>query len=417
MAIGIIPDPKISQAKQLYGEGQKNNASGSTDSPSSPNSDCQQIAKIAQLAKDSLAGLKKSSLSNYPFSTGTRNKQAIPFSQFFEIHGAAFPFEIAFQANRALGQTIKEQGYAHLPDVQAFLAQELDAAYRLLKDPNNHDLWQRFCSTHLVSMIRARNVEWLDSERGQFRDMIFAKAQVAKDEGDPDRQSQFSCTAACAWAIIVQSALLNDRLMLDMKETAASQHCEPFCTQEWVDYYLPCPSGTARNAFIEYVKKRWPIKVFALDPMNDEQNVADALSTRREMQLALAVAFKSGNMNGNTFGKFARRLEAEYETIDLNRTQIGFGHGENTFGWRFYPRFQTPPTRSNAYVLLREQIIGGQTKGSLLRQRRLEPGMRECTALVIMPSFVPHVTIETTTNWFGLANPKHKSSITRSICI
>ncbi len=345
---------------------------------------------------------------NLPYSTGTRNKQALPYSQFFEVYGAAFPFEIAFQANRALGQTIKEQGYAHLPDIQAYLAQELDAAYRLLKEPDNADLWVEFCKKELVTMIRTRNAVSLDSERTRFREMMRKKAGVSYAEGNTERQSQFSCTVACAWAIIVQSALLNDRMMLDMKETATQQHCEPFCTEEWVGYYLPCPRADERESFNRYVKQRWPIKVFALDPINDEQNLADSLSTRRETQLALAIAFKSSRINGSTFNKFARRLEAEYETIDLNRTQIGFGHGENTFGWRFYPRFQTPPTRSNATVLLRDQLIGGPNKNMLLRERRLEPGMRECTALVIMPSFVPQVAIETTTNWFGLANPKHK---------
>ena len=32
------------------------------------------------------------------------------------------------------------------------------------------------------------------------------------------------------------------------------------------------------------------------------------------------------------------------DTIALNRTQVGFSHGENTFGWQLYPRFQTPDT-------------------------------------------------------------------------
>jgi hypothetical protein len=346
--------------------------------------------------------------AHLPYSTGTRNKQAIPFSQFFEVHGAAFPFEIAFQAQRALGGTIKEQGYAHLPDVQAFLSQELDAAYRMLKEPKMVELWHSFCNQHVVFAIRSRNGVQLENYRTQFRERLWNLAGFDKEPKETDRQAQFTATAACAWAILVQSALLNDRLMLDMKETADQQHCAPFTASAWLDCYLPDPSPEARTAFNEYVKKRWPIKVFALDPINDEQNVADALSTRRELQLALAVAFKSGKMNGNSFGKFARRLEAEYEAIDLNRTQIAFGHGDNTFGWRFYPRFQTPPTRSNAVVLLRDQLIGGPNKSALLRERRLEPGMRECTALVIMPSFVPNVQIETTTNWFGLANPKHK---------
>lgn len=115
---------------------------------------------------------------NFPYSTGTRNKKAIPFSQFYEVHGAAFPFEIALQANRALGQTIKEQGYAHLPDVQAFLAQELDAAYRFLKEPANADLWNDFCTSSTVNAVRSRQVTVLEDIRTNFRQRVMQKAGI-----------------------------------------------------------------------------------------------------------------------------------------------------------------------------------------------------------------------------------------------
>jgi hypothetical protein len=78
------------------------------------------------------------------------------------------------------------------------------------------------------------------------------------------------------------------------------------------------------------------------------------------------------------------------------------------FGWRFYPRFQTPDTEGNAVVLARDLLVGGPNKNALLRQRRLEPGPRECVAVVLMPSFVPYAHLDVVGNWFGLANPKHK---------
>ncbi len=106
--------------------------------------------------------------------------------------------------------------------------------------------------------------------------------------------------------------------------------------------------------------------------------------------------------------RYARRLEEDMETITINRTQIGFSHGEDTFGWRFYPRFQTPDFESNASSIFRDQSIGGPNKKEEMHQQRLEPGMRECVAIVVMPSFVPYVTCETTANWFKLTNPKCK---------
>ena len=105
---------------------------------------------------------------------------------------------------------------------------------------------------------------------------------------------------------------------------------------------------------------------------------------------------------------YARRIEYDFATIDLNGTAVGFSHGDDTFGWRFYPRFQTPDIESNATVFIRDLLIGGPSRNDLLRQRRLEPGMRECVAIVIMPSFVPYATLNVSSNWFKLTNPKCK---------
>jgi hypothetical protein len=39
-------------------------------------------------------------------------------------------------------------------------------------------------------------------------------------------------------------------------------------------------------------------------------------------------------------------------------------------------------------------------------QRELESGLRECTAIVVMPSFVPYATFDVRTNWYKLTDPK-----------
>jgi hypothetical protein len=346
-----------------------------------------------------------------PFSTGTRGRQSIPYSQFVEIYGASFLIEVAFQAQNALGNKVAQQGYAHLPDVQSFLKSETDSAYRLLKNPACQHLWAKYCTPDLVRMVHTRSYNEIKVIRDQFRNELMILTQTPPKSGSDykvDERPEQTSTAALAWGLIVEAALLNDRLIMDIKETVSSRGATlPQCG-DWPDFYSPEASEEAKHLFNEYVKKRWPIHVFALDPEKDEQNIADSLSTRREFQFALSVAFAGGKMNWNQFNRYARRLEAEYQTIDLNRTQVGFANGNDVFGWRFYPRYQTPPNRSNAVVILRDQLIGGPNRSQLLRERRLEPGPRECVALVIMPSFVPGVNLEVTSNWFGLANPKHK---------
>ncbi len=345
------------------------------------------------------------------FSNGVSNKLGYPTSQIFDVLGEGFAFEIAFGAYRGLEDTIKRQKYAHLPDVQAYLREEATAAYQFLAEPGNQHLWTAYCTPQLVEAVRSRQLAKLEDMRDQFRCDVERISQTGEFRRKrPDNELiQHSKTAALAWAILVDSALLTDKLVKDMKETASSKGkpC-PNAADVWLPYYLPNPPPEARCAFNAYVKMRWPVYVFALDPNTQDQNIADALSTRRETQLALAVAFTNGQIGVNTLTRYARRLEAEYETVALNRTQVGFSHGENVFGWRFYPRFQTPDTESNLKVLLRDQLIGGPSKNALLRQRRLEPGPRECVAVVVMPSFVPYVTVDSVSNWFGLANPKHK---------
>ncbi len=171
-----------------------------------------------------------------------------------------------------------------------------------------------------------------------------------------------------------------------------------------------CPTrrNPEREAFNEYVRCRWPLHVFALDPELDQENVADSYSSRREMQLAMSLAFVSGKLSANNMFRYARRLEMDMETIALNNTMVGFSHGTETFGWRFYPRYQTPDTPSNLHACLQDLLCGGPNRKQLLRQRQLEPGIRECVAIVLMPSFVPYADLDASSNWFALDNPRRK---------
>ncbi len=154
-------------------------------------------------------------------------------------------------------------------------------------------------------------------------------------------------------------------------------------------FYGPNPPPEAREAFRNYVNCRWPIRIFALDPVSEQQNVQDEFARRRELQVAMALAFASGNrLNAQSLLRFTRRLEWDMATIALNRTAVGFSHGDNTFGWRFHSRYQTPPT-PRTFTTIAETLFGGPSENAELRQRKLEPGIRECVALAVMPSFVP----------------------------
>ncbi len=159
--------------------------------------------------------------------------------------------------------------------------------------------------------------------------------------------------------------------------------------------------------FAQYVSVRWPLRVFTIDPVVTEQNIADVSSIYRQMQLAVSLAFAGGEIGSAAAIQTLRMIQRDMATIDLNRTVVGFSHGQDTFGWRFYPRFQTAPVASNAQAFFRDMIIGGPTDKQLLRTKRIEPGMRECIAMITMPSFVSEVTIESHGHWFRLDKPNH----------
>jgi hypothetical protein len=140
------------------------------------------------------------------------------------------------------------------------------------------------------------------------------------------------------------------------------------------------------------------------------------LRLRRELQLALALAFTNGQIGADTLARYSRRFELDTETIALNRTVIGFSHGNDVFGWRFQPRFQSPDTEGNCKTLVRTLFTGGPTRDQILRDQRLEPGMRHCVAMILLPACLRYATFDVRTNWFRLTNPaKSELSMAKTV--
>ncbi len=321
----------------------------------------------------------------------TRRAQLpLPPTQVLEVYGEHFAKVVAEQLRMALRPNTANRDIVHLPDVESYLRTELVAAYELLSQPDganegrlveprgNPATWS-CCNAQLVDVIRRREKTKILAARNQFLETLAQNSQnkelkvkkaVKEDVDFPSGQT----AAALAWAIIVESALLTDRLVQDMRESAAAKGL-PIPPEGVVEFFGPQPSAEAREVFKQYVRGRWPIHVFALDPMTQDQNIGDEFSRRRELQLALALAFASGNVNAQTMSSFSRRLEWDMATIALNRTIIAFSHGTDTFGWRFYPRFQTPPIKGSL-ATFGETLFGGPTRDQDTRQRELEPGMR-----------------------------------------
>ncbi|MCA9034726.1 MAG: hypothetical protein KDA91_06325, partial [Planctomycetaceae bacterium] len=270
--------------------------------------------------------------------------------------------------------------------LRGVLRDELETAY----DATFHDtlFGKQSLEVFETAILTGAGIEGLRNNI----DQQFAQASVATS----------SMRALLAWPIIVESVLLNKQLNDDIQHVSKDPECHCMAPGYQLPFYGTNPPPEARQAFVEYVKCRWPIHVFALDPMAQEQNIADQYSMRREMQLAMALAFANGSTNAQNATRYMRRLEMDMETVALNRTAVAFGHGNDTFGWRFTPRVQTPDFESNTTTGFRDLLLGGPNRDDLRKDWELEAGMKECVAIVLMPSFVTHIRFDCRGHFYPL---------------
>lgn len=356
-----------------------------------------------------------------PTAKMRRARMPLPPEELVDVVGEVQVALMLRATFEALGANPANRPCIEYNDVRGFLGEELQAAYDFLSQDRQAVVWDEMPGWNLAELIRSRRMGELELRRRAFFEALgmddaapwshavtepclgcVCRGSCENDVG-PCRICR-TTTAVLAWMILVESALLNERLVEDMRNISAAKGMGGRCAFAG-PFYGPNPGPEARDGFNDYVRRRWPIRVFALDPVSNEQNVEDMFSQRREMQLALAMAVAHGRASRQTMARYDRALQTNMATIALNQTAVGFTHGADTFGWRFYPRIQSPPTQNNL-TAFRDTLIGTNSRKQDLSQRRLEPGMRECTAMIVMPSFVPYVTFDIRTNWFSLTNPK-----------
>ena len=338
--------------------------------------------------------LPTASPASPPAAQTRRSRMPIPFTQLVEASGVEQIAGLISATHTALVGLPTSRPCIGYGDVRGFLEEELNAAYDLLALPEMAGLWLELPSWQLAGLIRGRRGDEIDHLRNRFFADLDAHSGVA------GRAISHTTTAVLAWGILVESVLLDAQLSEDMQHTA----CRHEMSVETGPFFGPFPPPLARQAFHQYVQTRWPLHVFALDPVVQEQNIEDSYSRRRELQIAMAMAFASGRMNAAALTRYTRRLETDMATVALNRTVVGFSHGSDTFGWRFTPRLQSPPDRGTLAAFT--ETLCGPSADADLAQSQLEPGMRECTAILVIPSFVSGVTFDVRTNWFSLTHPR-----------
>ena len=299
-------------------------------------------------------------------------------------------------------QADQESWFRHDPSVLSWLFSELTSAYDYMREQAHQGnyLFQADRLAKLGNLAIFRDYKNLKCERDRWLQ------ELAKQRNEPTSdcnilQHRVRPVDILAFALAVQSVVVDRQLKFDMQVICQRKGCEIGDPYQYCFFNL-WPDDDAKHAFNKYVECKWPIHVFSLDPVVEQQNQLDLFSQRTELQLALATAVSSGQVSFQNATSYARRIERDLAAINLNRTAIGFGAGEATYGWRFYPRYQAPPTQSNPRRILSTLVNNGPSMDYTLNKLRLEPGLRECYALVLVPNFAPQIKLTTITNWFDL---------------
>ncbi len=305
---------------------------------------------------------------------------------------------------------------ARASDIRSYLRQQLSVAYDVMSRPSAKvpaavaPLDDQAAMDQILGLIHNRAFTPADTGELTLSLFDYYRQWIAKLPSNLEGRS----LGALCWAIAVDAALLDEALREQARITFQTNSL-PCPDLDSLRFYFVQPdlAAQASGVFNDYVTNRWPVITFALDPVVDQQNILDNFSLRRDLQLALAFAFSTGQIGLNQLITFRRKIQQDEETIALNKTVTSFAHGNETFGWRFTPRFQTPPSQGNLATLGSTLLRGGPGPNYGLRKSKIEAGQRELVAVVIMPSFLPTIRVESSGNWFRLDDPEHLEVRTR----
>jgi hypothetical protein len=324
------------------------------------------------------------------------------------------------EAQYQLANDLGDEPHHRVARVSEWIRGELEATYHLLER----------AATPVRSLQLASVVDPLEefgdtvatrdfariaqTEQAQGADPLVEKAggQVMVPENDQARRRK-RVVSFLSLALKIQAAGINRRLKEDM---AAQDPTLVAADLKRISLFEPEVSDQAFHAFEHYATAKWPLRVYAIEPVIAQQNVADVLGRRTQSALDLVGSGLIGPARGIT-GFASEHSSADDETaIRLNPTMVGFGAGQSTFGWIFYPRIQTSGARSGRFMTDLVLLLNGRFPDPLGNAQSIEPGQRECTVLIEMPNFVPKVEFITVADWFrtGEVGDGQKSDLERA---
>ena len=308
------------------------------------------------------------------------------------------------EAENQLSKELDNEPHHRTARVSEWLRQELEASYQFLEQAATPDRSGTLNANtdpleELGDLVARRDFSRIalmhDNHKEEPQVKLTSGEEVdAVDQlGGPRKR----VVSTLAFALQIQAAGISRRLKQDMTDQDATLKPE-FLRQ--LSFFEPEVSDEVFHAFEHYVTVKWPLRVYAIEPVIAQQNVADAFGRSKRSALDLIGSGPMGPWKALA-GIAADRRAADDETaIRLNPTMVGFGAGQSTFGWIFYPRLQTSGSSNGRLLTDVALLLNGRVPDPIGNDQSIEPGQRECTALIEMPNFVPEIEFVTVANWF-----------------
>ena len=314
------------------------------------------------------------------------------------------------EAERLLAKDLADEPHHRSARVADWLRGELEASYQLLEEAATpvragqrvamfdplEEVGDLVMHRDYAKLVRLQRASTQDQQVLRVGGGAAGELDIAEPGAHRRQTSNF-----LGYALRIQAAAVNRRLKQDMIDQDPT--LKPDALKK-VSFFEPDASEEAMRLFQKYVDEKWPLRVYAIEPVIAQQNVADGFGRRTQSAFDLAAVAPVGPLKAlsglASVGLASERHRAEDENaIRLNPTMVGFGAGERSFGWIFYPRIQTR-MRDGHLITDVQLLLNGRFPDPTGKEQSIEPGQRECTALIVMPNFIPKIEFITVADWF-----------------
>lgn len=139
---------------------------------------------------------------------------------------------------------------------------------------------------------------------GRARDTLVLQTAGGNRRGDESIEQCQRVVSVLSFALRIQAAGLNHRLKQDMADQSPELSIDVL---KRMSFFESEPSDDALHAFQKYVDMKWPLRVYAIEPVIAQQNVADAFGRRKFSAIDLVGSATGGPLRHSPASKHSAR--------------------------------------------------------------------------------------------------------------